>query len=265
MPGKPPYFRFYVDDFAADGVVESMTTEQVGAYILLLCKAWKEDPGGSIPDDDAILARWARTGAQHWSTIREGVLRAFVRQGDGRWHQKRMALEYQELVAILSKKSKGGKKGSRRRWDSYRSPNESANADPITTKRAFGSGSGSGSESGSGSGSGSSSGGGGAGAGAAAFERFWDAYPRKVKRQDALKSWRRLAPDAALVETIVSAVGRQKQSQQWVKDGGEYIPHPTTWLNQRRWEDQPPQAQTPSGEMDWTGLRKFVEAGHDPG
>ena len=44
----PPYFPFYPDDFASDGKVEAMTTEEVGAYTLLLCKAWREDPPGAF-------------------------------------------------------------------------------------------------------------------------------------------------------------------------------------------------------------------------
>ena len=264
MPGKPPYFPFYVDNFAADGVVEAMTTEQVGAYILLLCKAWKEDPAGSIPDEDAILSRWARLSPETWQAIKRGVLAAFVKGDDGRFHQKRMREEYATIAALLSKRSKGGKRGAKRRWVSHRvsdgTPNGSPNGSVVA--RAFDSDSASESESASGSES-SSSGGGGAGAGVAAFERFWDAYPRKVKRQKALESWRRLAPDDALVETILGSVEQQKRSQQWVKDGGEFIPHPTTWLNQRRWEDQPPQTRAPSGHMDFSGIRAFIEGGKD--
>jgi hypothetical protein len=38
---------------------------------------------------------------------------------------------------------------------------------------------------------------------------------------------------------ILAAVERQKQSREWLKDQGEYIPHPPTWLNGRRWDDDP--------------------------
>ena len=37
---------------------------------------------------------------------------------------------------------------------------------------------------------------------------------------------------------MISAVIKQRQSDQWMKDNGQYIPMPTTWLNQRRWEDE---------------------------
>jgi uncharacterized protein YdaU (DUF1376 family) len=74
----PPYFPFYPDDFACDGKVEAMTTEEIGAYTLLLCKAWCEDPPGSIPDDDRVLARWTRLAPDRWKECRTGVLAAFT-------------------------------------------------------------------------------------------------------------------------------------------------------------------------------------------
>jgi len=71
------------------------------------------------------------------------------------------------------------------------------------------------------------------------FEEFWEIYPRKTAKSEALKSWKKLGgvSEALLIE-IVEAVERQKQSQQWNRDGGQYIPHPATWLNQKRWQDQ---------------------------
>ena len=36
----------------------------------------------------------------------------------------------------------------------------------------------------------------------------------------------------------MSAIEAQKKSPQWTKDGGQFIPHPATWLNGKRWEDQ---------------------------
>ena len=39
------------------------------------------------------------------------------------------------------------------------------------------------------------------------------------------------------MEQILNAVEIQKQSDQWTKDGGQFIPLPATWLNNSRWED----------------------------
>ena len=69
--------------------------------------------------------------------------------------------------------------------------------------------------------------------------RFWPAYPRKVGKANALKAFMKINPDADAVTRMVAAVKLQAQSDQWRRDGGQYIPHPATWLNGRRWEDDP--------------------------
>ena len=69
-----------------------------------------------------------------------------------------------------------------------------------------------------------------------AFLVFWKAYPRRVGKGAAFGAWQRI-PDRPAVEVLVAAVEAQKATEQWRKDNGQFIPHPQTWLNQRRWED----------------------------
>jgi len=70
------------------------------------------------------------------------------------------------------------------------------------------------------------------------FEKFYKAYPKKKGKASAEKAWKKLKPNNELVSVILKAVERMKLSTDWQKDGGEYIPHPATWLNGRRWEDE---------------------------
>lgn len=70
------------------------------------------------------------------------------------------------------------------------------------------------------------------------FADFWAAYPRKSGKGAAQKAWAKLKPSKELFETIMTQVAFAKQCEQWQKDGGQYIPNPATWLNQRRWEDE---------------------------
>ena len=70
------------------------------------------------------------------------------------------------------------------------------------------------------------------------FERFWRSYPRKVGKAVAEKAFAKLSPSEELLETMLSAIERQRISEQWNRDNGQYIPHPATWLNGRRWEDE---------------------------
>jgi DNA-binding MarR family transcriptional regulator len=70
------------------------------------------------------------------------------------------------------------------------------------------------------------------------FEHFWTAYPKKVSKPQALKAFRKHHPDAAMVDMMLDAIDRQKYSEQWSKNDGQFIPYPATWLSGRRWEDQ---------------------------
>lgn len=70
------------------------------------------------------------------------------------------------------------------------------------------------------------------------FDMFWAAYPKKKAKQDALKAFVKLAPDEGLLDQMMTALGRQKQSNDWMREGGQFIPYPATWLNGRRWEDE---------------------------
>ena len=69
------------------------------------------------------------------------------------------------------------------------------------------------------------------------FDAFWSIYPRKVGKGAAKKSFERAILKTDL-KTILDAVEAQRQSPQWQRDGGQFIPHPATWLNQERWDDE---------------------------
>jgi hypothetical protein len=69
------------------------------------------------------------------------------------------------------------------------------------------------------------------------FEEFWAAYPRRVAKANAMKAWTKLNCNSILPQ-ILTAVRRCKSSQDWTKDGGQFIPHPATWLNRSGWEDE---------------------------
>ena len=70
-----------------------------------------------------------------------------------------------------------------------------------------------------------------------AFDRFWSEYPKKVGKIAAKKAFERAIRKTTL-DTLLTAIRRQKCGSQWSKDNGQYIPNPATWLNQGRWEDE---------------------------
>ena len=73
---------------------------------------------------------------------------------------------------------------------------------------------------------------------ASGFDAFWKAYPKKVGKDDVRKWFDRRHPDAALVDSMLAAVSVQAASSSWRKDDGQFIPNPSTWLNQGRWQDE---------------------------
>lgn len=68
------------------------------------------------------------------------------------------------------------------------------------------------------------------------FDSFWQLYPRRVGKAAALKSWAKINLES--VPDILEAVRRQKTLDSWQRNNGQYIPHPATWLNNKRWEDE---------------------------
>lgn len=70
------------------------------------------------------------------------------------------------------------------------------------------------------------------------FDQFYRLYPRRQKRPSAESAWKKLKPDAALREIVLAALAAHRLRPDWIKDGGQYIPLPATWLNGRCWEDE---------------------------
>lgn len=70
------------------------------------------------------------------------------------------------------------------------------------------------------------------------FDLFWKAYPRKTGKDAARKSWDKRTDRPALT-VILAKIAELSATEQWTKDGGQFIPMPATWLNQGRWADEP--------------------------
>ena len=68
------------------------------------------------------------------------------------------------------------------------------------------------------------------------FHRFWEAYPLKKSKFEAQKAWKNLKINEETCEEIIKKVNIFKSmDKKWL---GGYIPHASTFLNQRRWEDE---------------------------
>jgi uncharacterized protein YdaU (DUF1376 family) len=69
-----------------------------------------------------------------------------------------------------------------------------------------------------------------------AFITFWDMYPVKKNKGLAYKSFKKIKP--AEYPAIKAGLLEAQKSDAWIKDNGKFIPHPSSWLNARGWEDE---------------------------
>lgn len=200
--------------------------------LMLWLVAWRQTPCGSLPDDDELIAAkigmTPRMYAKHCSIIRRGWWLA----DDGRLYHDTIA---GRVRAMLDKRAKDARRAANSRGrarestdghtdvtrDSTVSSTPSTKhqekekppkppAPPSASLHRFPPG----------------------------FETLWTEYPRKVAKDAAAKAFAKLRPDAALLATMVAAVRLQRDSEQWLRDGGRFVPHLATWLNAGRWKDE---------------------------
>lgn len=122
MTEKFPFLPLSVDAYLND--TRHLTTEQHGAYLLLLMEAWKS-PTVSLPDDDDILARLTGLSAAKWRKNKAAIMEFWLYDGRSRrWTQKRLRKE-RDYVA---KKRSQTKDAAAKRWNKAKKGNASGNA-----------------------------------------------------------------------------------------------------------------------------------------
>jgi len=80
------------------------------------------------------------------------------------------------------------------------------------------------------------------------FAGFWEYYPRGENKQGAIRAWDRLRPSDELIDAMAQALRRQMESDSW--RAGVGIPYASTWLNNRRWEDESKTPAAPASAAD---------------
>lgn len=70
------------------------------------------------------------------------------------------------------------------------------------------------------------------------FLSFWNEYPKKVGKDAAWKAWKARNGTIPKISVILAAISTQRASPQWIKNGGQYVPNPATWINGGRWNDE---------------------------
>ena len=84
------------------------------------------------------------------------------------------------------------------------------------------------------------------------FDEFWKAYPKKIGKGYAFECFKKIRVSRSLLDTMLEAIAKQKKSDMWKRDKGQYIPNPSTWLNQKRWEDDLGGDTEDDGQIPWS-------------
>ena len=87
------------------------------------------------------------------------------------------------------------------------------------------------------------------------FADFWQAYPCGRSKQAAIRAWDKLRPDDALLHTMAVGLKRAMKREDWRRGIG--IPHASTWLNDRRWEDEDKALPAQQTEVKPARRRKY--------
>lgn len=90
------------------------------------------------------------------------------------------------------------------------------------------------------------------------FAAFWQAYPRKSAKQNAIRAWDKLKPSDELLYKMSAALAVQLESDQWKRG---FAPYPATWLNGRRWEDEPDPRRPTDRPGGWAPDREVTRHG----
>ena len=97
------------------------------------------------------------------------------------------------------------------------------------------------------------------------FNAFWSEYPKKVKKPDAERAWKKI-PKSVNPFDVIDGLRRWKNSDQWTRDGGRFIPNPATWLNAHQWEDDvpaPSSYQAPANKPDARDVHGYEQRSYE--
>ena len=213
-----PYIRFYVRDWQSDSELRMCSLEARGFWFECLClmhnaarRGFLESPNGQKYSDDD-LARLMATFKGDVYRCKQELLKhsvPSVEEKTGVWYCRRMVKEKEKADKCAAAGKRGG--GSPLIKDSIKNTRYHISLKVTFKGQEYSN----------------------------VFDAFWKLYPRKVGKAAAEKKFWQMVPQFPdEPQELFEAVEKQAASEQWQKDGGQYIPHPTTWLNQERWNDE---------------------------
>lgn len=217
---KYPALPLFTDSFIAD--TTHLNAMQTGAYLMLLMCAWRTDDC-MLPDDDKVLARYARMDGRAWAANKDLIM-GFWRKENGKWYQRRLRDERKYVEDVSRKNAEAGKNSALKRKERHsteRQPNFNETSTPTPTptptsisltnvssppkpKKAADY-----SES---------------------FEAFWKTYPANgASKKEAFKSYAKTQESPQTIHEGAQAYAEH------IRRTASPVAHATTWLNNERW------------------------------
>lgn len=230
-----PWMPLYVADYLAD--TRRLSTVEHGAYMLLIMDYWRI---GGLPNDDRKLARIVGLSESEWAEIRDNIAELFQ---DG-WTHKRIENELEKAKAKNERRVEAGRRGGVAK--AAKNPSNATNLPDQKPSNALASSSQSQSELEANASNKRASARNSAEAEILIeFEGdFWPAYPHKVGKPDALKSFlraRKSHPLAAIMAGLDFYKRSKPADRSWL--------NPSTFLNQERFNDQPANVNARAGPL----------------
>ena len=219
-----PFIKFFVRDWQADPELRMCSLEARGFWFECLClmhnaarKGFLEAPNGIKYEDDDI-AKIIGTFKGDVYRCKQELLKhgiPSVEEETGVWYCRRMVKEEAKAIKCANAGKKGG--GSPLIKEVINNTRYHISLKVTFKGQEYEN----------------------------AFEAFWSIYPRKVAKAYAKqKFWAKVPTFPTNPEDLLNAVERAKESEQWQKDNGKFIPHPSTWINGERWTDMFEQIQS---------------------
>ena len=194
-----PYMQLYVSDYLAD--TAHLTAQQHGAYMLLLMNYWQK--GRALENTDERLQHVARLTSEEWAANKSILAEFFLVEGDT-WTHSRIEEDLAKVREKSVKASANGKRSFNARLTPAQQTLNHKDKDKDIDKET-------------------------------SFDEFWNIYPRKVGKAEAERAYLK-ALKVATPEQIIAGAKKYADDKNRIPI---YTAHPSTWLNQGRWEDEP--------------------------
>jgi hypothetical protein len=232
--GKPPAFQFYAKDWRSSSTVKLMNYHQRGLYIDMLAAAWDSDEPGSLPLPLEIAARSVGCDVRSLRDLLSKFPRCFVQVGSHLVNDKlvEQARKYQEIskkrtsAANLRHHANASSQNMQVDHSAFAVASASATATKDKVKSVPP-----------------------AHTAGDEFELFWDAYPKKLGRQEAHRVWKQ---NRTLLEghigDVLESLRAWQKADQW-RDA-QFIPYPATWLSKGMFKETPRASPQTAGGID---------------